>query len=82
LKHTGKFKPSKLSFHDECFCITPGPKLARVGIEPAQTEDVIRYSSFFSEMQTYQDTINSLLNESVTLLLELLVQTQNFIEEK
>lgn len=46
------------------------------------TEDVIRYSSFFSEMQTYQDDINSLLNESVTLLPELLVQTQNFIEEK
>jgi hypothetical protein len=49
---------------------------------PCPTEDVIRYSSFFSEMQTYQDAINSLLNESVTLLLELLVQTQNFIEEK
>jgi hypothetical protein len=36
---------------------------------------------FFSEMQTYQDDINSLLNESVMLLSGLLVQTQNFIEE-
>ena len=32
-------------------------------------------------MQTYQDAINALLNESVMLPPELLIQTQNFIEE-
>jgi len=32
-------------------------------------------------MQTYQDAINALLNESVMLPPELLAQTQNFIEE-
>ena len=34
-----------------------------------------------SKMQTYQDAINALLNESVMLPPELIVQTQNFIEE-
>ena len=34
-----------------------------------------------SKMQTYQDAINSLLNESVMLPPELITQTQNFIEE-
>lgn len=34
-----------------------------------------------SRMQTYQDAINALLNESVILPQELLTQTQNFIEE-
>jgi hypothetical protein len=34
-----------------------------------------------SKMQTYQDAINALLNESVLLPQELLTQTQNFIEE-
>jgi hypothetical protein len=32
-------------------------------------------------MQTYQDAINALLNESVMLPPEVLTQTQNFIEE-
>jgi len=34
-----------------------------------------------SKMQTYQDAINALLNESVMLPPEVLTQTQNFIEE-
>lgn len=34
-----------------------------------------------SKMQTYQDAINALINESVILPQELLTQTQNFIEE-
>jgi len=34
-----------------------------------------------SKMQTYQDAINALINESVVLPQELLTQTQNFIEE-
>lgn len=34
-----------------------------------------------SKMQTYQDAINALINESVILPPELLTQTQNFIEE-
>ena len=34
-----------------------------------------------SKMQTYQDAINSLLEESVMLPAELIAQTQNFIEE-
>lgn len=34
-----------------------------------------------SRMQTYQDAINALINESVILPQELLTQTQNFIEE-
>ena len=34
-----------------------------------------------SKMQTYQDAINALLNESVMLPPELITQTQNFIEE-
>jgi metal-responsive CopG/Arc/MetJ family transcriptional regulator len=34
-----------------------------------------------SKMQTYQDAINALLNESVMLPPEVIVQTQNFIEE-
>ena len=34
-----------------------------------------------SKMQTYQDAINSLLQESVMLPAELIAQTQNFIEE-
>jgi hypothetical protein len=34
-----------------------------------------------SKMQTYQDAINALLNESVMLPPEVLIQTQNFIEE-
>lgn len=34
-----------------------------------------------SKMQTYQDAINALINESVMLPPELLTQTQNFIEE-
>ena len=33
------------------------------------------------KMQTYQDAINALLNESVMLPPEVLTQTQNFIEE-
>ena len=33
-------------------------------------------------MQTYQDAINALLNESVMLPSELITQTQNFIEEQ
>ena len=32
-------------------------------------------------MQTYQDAINALLNESVMLPPEVIAQTQNFIEE-
>lgn len=34
-----------------------------------------------SRMQTYQDAINALINESVILPQELLTQTQNFVEE-
>jgi Arc/MetJ-type ribon-helix-helix transcriptional regulator len=34
-----------------------------------------------SKMQTYQDAINALIDESVVLPPELLMQTQNFIEE-
>jgi hypothetical protein len=34
-----------------------------------------------SRMQTYQDTINALINQSVILPEELLTQTQSFIEE-
>jgi metal-responsive CopG/Arc/MetJ family transcriptional regulator len=34
-----------------------------------------------SKMQTYQDAINALINESVILPQELLTQTQSFIEE-
>jgi metal-responsive CopG/Arc/MetJ family transcriptional regulator len=34
-----------------------------------------------SKMQTYQDAINALINESVILPQELLTQTQTFIEE-
>jgi hypothetical protein len=34
-----------------------------------------------NKMQTYQDAINALLNESVMLPPELIVQTQNFIEK-
>ena len=34
-----------------------------------------------SKMQTYQDAINALLNESVMLPPEVIAQTQNFIEE-
>ena len=34
-----------------------------------------------SKMQTYQDAINALLNESVMLPPEVLTQTQSFIEE-
>ncbi len=34
-----------------------------------------------SKMQTYQDAINSLLKDSVMLPPELIVQTENFIEE-
>jgi len=34
-----------------------------------------------SRMQTYQDAINALINESVILPQELLTQTQSFIEE-
>jgi hypothetical protein len=34
-----------------------------------------------SKMQTYQDAINALLNESVMLPPEVITQTQNFIEE-
>src|SRR5512143_3260923 len=34
-----------------------------------------------SKMQTYQDAITALLNESVMLPPEVLTQTQNFIEE-
>jgi hypothetical protein len=34
-----------------------------------------------SKMQTYQDAINALLNESIMLPPEVIVQTQNFIEE-
>jgi len=34
-----------------------------------------------SRMQTYQDAINALINESVILPQELLAQTQSFIEE-
>jgi len=34
-----------------------------------------------SKMQTYQDAINALINESVMLPPELLIQTQDFIEE-
>jgi hypothetical protein len=34
-----------------------------------------------SKMQTYQDAINALINESVMLPPELLVQIQNFMEE-
>ena len=34
-----------------------------------------------SKMQTYQDAINSLLQESVMLPPELMAQTQNFVEE-
>ena len=34
-----------------------------------------------SKMQTYQDAINALLNESVILPPEVIVQTENFIEE-
>jgi Arc/MetJ-type ribon-helix-helix transcriptional regulator len=34
-----------------------------------------------SKMQTYQDAINALLNESVILPQEVLTQIQNFIEE-
>ena len=34
-----------------------------------------------SKMQTYQDAINALLNESVMLPPEVLAQTQSFIEE-
>jgi metal-responsive CopG/Arc/MetJ family transcriptional regulator len=34
-----------------------------------------------SKMQTYQDAITALINESVILPQELLTQTQNFIEE-
>ena len=48
---------------------------------PAPTEDVIRYSSFFSEMQTYQDAINALLQQSVILPPEVIAKVINFIEE-
>ena len=34
-----------------------------------------------SKMQTYQDAISALINESVILPQELITQTQNFIEE-
>ena len=34
-----------------------------------------------SKMQTYQDAINALINESVILPQEVLIQIQNFIEE-
>lgn len=34
-----------------------------------------------SKMQTYQDAINALINESVILPQEVLIQVQNFIEE-
>ena len=34
-----------------------------------------------SKMQTYQDAINALINESVILPQELITQTQNFIDE-
>jgi hypothetical protein len=34
-----------------------------------------------SKMQTYQDAINALINESVILPPEVLIQIQNFIEE-
>jgi metal-responsive CopG/Arc/MetJ family transcriptional regulator len=34
-----------------------------------------------SKMQTYQDAINALINESVILPQELITQTQSFIEE-
>jgi hypothetical protein len=34
-----------------------------------------------SKMQTYQDAINALINESIVLPPELITQTQNFIEE-
>ena len=34
-----------------------------------------------SKMQTYQDAVNALINESVILPQELLTQTQKFIEE-
>jgi len=34
-----------------------------------------------SKMQTYQDAINALLEQSVIMPAELLVQVQNFIEE-
>jgi len=34
-----------------------------------------------SKMQTYQDAINALINESVILPQELLVQIQSFVEE-
>jgi metal-responsive CopG/Arc/MetJ family transcriptional regulator len=34
-----------------------------------------------SKMQTYQDAINALINESVVLPQELITQTQNFIDE-
>jgi Arc/MetJ-type ribon-helix-helix transcriptional regulator len=34
-----------------------------------------------SKMQTYQDAINALINESVILPQELLIEIQNFIEE-
>jgi Arc/MetJ-type ribon-helix-helix transcriptional regulator len=34
-----------------------------------------------SKMQTYQDAINALINESIVLPQELLAQIQNFVEE-
>jgi len=34
-----------------------------------------------SKMQTYQDAINALINESVVLPQELITQTQNFVDE-
>jgi hypothetical protein len=65
-----------------CFYLNPGPISTPDELEPPPEWRYHPQSSFFSKMQTYQDAINSLLNESVTLLLELLAQTQNFIEEK
>jgi hypothetical protein len=50
-------------------------------LNPCQSGDYHPQIPFLSKMQTYQDAINALLNDSVMLPPELLTQTQNFIEE-